>query len=115
MGIDIMIPKKADSQRVDKLRTIVLMEADFNFVNKIIGKRVMANAERANNLASEQYGSRKSKSSIVHATNKQLTFDIINVTKSDTALMVLDAKSCYDRISPPIASRRSAILLRRHV
>jgi Reverse transcriptase (RNA-dependent DNA polymerase) len=64
----------------------------------------MANAEEAGNLAVEQYGSRKGKSSIAHATNKQLTFDIININKQDTALMVLDAKSCYDRISPPIAS-----------
>jgi Reverse transcriptase (RNA-dependent DNA polymerase) len=108
-GIDIMIPKKADSQRVDKLRTIVLMEADFNFINKIIGKRIMKNAETANNLAAEQYGSRKQMSSILHATNKQLTFDIVNSTKQNTALLILDAKSCYDRIAQPIAS----ICLRR--
>jgi Reverse transcriptase (RNA-dependent DNA polymerase) len=104
IGIDVMIPKKADSQRVDKLRTIVLMEADFNFLNKLIGKRVMIQAERTNSLADEQYGSRKNLSSILHATNKQLVFDIIRQKKQDVALIVLDAKSCYDRISPPIAS-----------
>jgi hypothetical protein len=47
-GIDVMIPKKSDSLRVDKLRTIVLMEPDFNMVNKIIGKRIMRNAEDSN-------------------------------------------------------------------
>jgi hypothetical protein len=31
-----MIPKKSDSIKVDKLHTIVLMEADFNYLNKIM-------------------------------------------------------------------------------
>jgi hypothetical protein len=52
-GIDVMIPKKANSIRVDKLRTIVLMEPDFNFFNKLIGKWVMSNAEQANSIAQE--------------------------------------------------------------
>jgi hypothetical protein len=58
-AIDVMIPKKSDSLRLDKLRTIVLMEADFNFLNKIIGGRVMAHAEQCGTIAPEQYGSRK--------------------------------------------------------
>ena len=103
-GIDVMIPKKVDSIRVDKLRTIVLLEPDFNFTNKIIGKRVMANAERAQSIAPEQFGSRKNKSAIIHAVNKQLTTDILRQDKKDFCLMVLDAKECYDRITPMIAS-----------
>lgn len=75
-GIDVMIPKKIDSQRVDSLRTIVLFEADFNLSNKIIGKRVMVQAEKANCIAEEQFGSRKKNSAILHATNKQLVFDL---------------------------------------
>lgn len=102
--VDVMIPKKADSNRVDKLRTIVLLEADFNYMNKLIGKRVMHNAEAHNNIAPEQYGSRKRKSSIIHATNKQLTFDIQNTRKQDSTLLILDAQSCFDQIAPPIAS-----------
>jgi hypothetical protein len=31
-----MLPKKIDSIRADELRTIVLFEADFNFINKYI-------------------------------------------------------------------------------
>jgi hypothetical protein len=33
--------KKLDSLKVTQLRTNVLMETDFKFLNKIIGKRVM--------------------------------------------------------------------------
>jgi Reverse transcriptase (RNA-dependent DNA polymerase) len=103
-GIDVMIPKKQDSLRVDKLRTIVLMEADFNYLNKIVGRRIMKNAEEGKSIAQEQFGSRKTKSSIGNALNKLLTIDILRQEKRDFSLITLDAKSCYDRIAQPIAS-----------
>jgi Reverse transcriptase (RNA-dependent DNA polymerase) len=103
-AIDVMIPKKTNSLRVDKLRTIVLMEPDFNFFNKIIGKWVMANAEGAGSIATEQFGSRKSKSSIQHAINKQIATDTLRQDKKNFCLIMLDAKACYDRIVQPIAS-----------
>jgi Reverse transcriptase (RNA-dependent DNA polymerase) len=98
-GIDVMIPKKIGSNRVDKLRTIVLMEPDCNFGNKIIGKRVMAMAEKAGTIAPEQFGSRKKKSSIIHAVNKQITTDILRQDRKDFCMIILDAKQCYDRIT----------------
>jgi hypothetical protein len=103
-GIDCEIPKKEGSNRVTKLRTILLFEADCNHLFKVFGRRRMHQAEKSGTIAPEQYGSRKHKSSILHAVNKQLSFDIIRQQKSDAALLVLDAKSCYDCISPPIAS-----------
>ena len=103
-GIDVMIPKKANSHRVDKLRTIVLMEPDFNFLNKVIGKRVMRLAEQASSIAKEQFGSRKNKSAIIHAVNKQLTTDILRQDRSNFCLIVLDAKDCYGRITPMMTS-----------
>jgi Reverse transcriptase (RNA-dependent DNA polymerase) len=99
-----MIPIKADSIRVDKLRTTILMEHDYNFFNKLVGKWVMANAERAGSIASEQFGSRKQKSSIQHAISKQLTTDVLRQDKKHFCLLTLDAKLCYDRIAQPIAS-----------
>ncbi len=103
-GIDVMIPKKVGSLRAGQLRTIVLMEPDFNFTNKIMGRRLMANAEKFESVAPEQFGSRKRKSAITHAVNKQLTTDILRQEHRAFVLILLDAKSCYDRISPPIAS-----------
>jgi Reverse transcriptase (RNA-dependent DNA polymerase) len=103
-GIDVMIPKKQDSIRVDKLRTIVLMEPDFNFMNKIIGKRVMNHAEKARSIAPEQFGRRKGKNSIQNAIKKQLATDILRQEKRDFSLITLDAKSCYDRIVQPMAA-----------
>lgn len=79
-----MIPKKCDSiYKSEKLRTIILFEPDFNFLNKIIVKRLMKNGKQANSIAPEQYGSCKHKSAITHATNKQLAFDILNQLLQD--------------------------------
>jgi hypothetical protein len=60
-GIDVMIPKKLGSLRASQLRTIVLMEPDFNLINKIMGRRIMAYAEKHQSIAAEQFGSRKVK------------------------------------------------------
>jgi Reverse transcriptase (RNA-dependent DNA polymerase) len=103
-AIDVMIPKKAESIQVTKLRTIMLFEPDWNLLNKIVVGRTKIQAELSQSIAPEQYGSRKNKSAILHATNKQVLFDIVRQQKSNAALMVLDAKSCYDRISIPIAA-----------
>jgi hypothetical protein len=80
------------------------MEPDFNLANKILGRRLMKNAESHGTLAPEQFGSRKRKCAINHAINKQLTVDILRQEHRIFVLVLLDAKSCYDRISPPIAS-----------
>ena len=102
-AIDVMIPKKANSKRVEKLRVICLMEADFNYMNKWMGKITMQRAESCQSIAAEQFGSRKHKSAILHAFNKALCFDYLRVTKTNASLSVLDAKACYDRIPPPLA------------
>jgi hypothetical protein len=75
--IDICIPKKEDSTKVTKQQTVVLFESDFNHLNKMISNQLKNHTESANSIAVKQYGSRKKKSAIIHATNKQLTFDII--------------------------------------
>ena len=80
------------------------MEADFNFINKIFGRRALANAEKFNNIAIKQFGSQKAKSAIFHEIYKRLVFDITGQREHAEALLVLDAKSCYNRIVPPIAS-----------
>lgn len=103
-GTDVLIPKKANSNRVTDLRTICLLAADWNFGNKLLGNRIMRHAEKHGTIAPEQYGSRKNKSSIQHATNKALLFDIQRQKKQDSVLMILDAEACYDRIPLHIAS-----------
>jgi hypothetical protein len=108
-GTDVLIPKKANSNKVTELRTICLLAADWNFGNKLLSSRIMYHAEQHGTIAPEQYGSRKGKSSIQHATNKALLFDIQRQRKENSTLMILDAEACYDRIPLHIA----ALCLRR--
>ena len=103
-GIDVEIPKKANSFRTDKLRTIVLLEADFNFGNKVISRRIAQTAEMYGSLAPEQYGSRKGHRATECALNKRLTLDMLRVLRWPGALCSNDLKSCYDRIAHAVAS-----------
>ena len=84
---------------MEKLRTILLYEADFNMNNGFIGRKIMNNAEKNDVLAKEQYGSRKSHSAQVQALNKRLVFDVLRQSKKLAVLIANDAKSCYDRIT----------------
>ena len=71
-----MIEKKPGELNVSKLRTILLMEADFKQGNKRLRRQMMRHAESQGLLALEQYGSRKFHMAINQGLNKLLTFDI---------------------------------------
>ena len=53
VGINVMLEKKKGNFNVEKLRTILLYEADFNQTNKWLGRQAMWYAERDNLLAWE--------------------------------------------------------------
>jgi hypothetical protein len=102
-GITLMIRKKANVDLVNKLRTIVLTEPNFNYCNKVLGKTTLEHAEKNNLLPKEQYGSRKGHNSIDHAVHKRLTYDIMRQSRRPGALCSNDAKSCFDRVVHSIA------------
>jgi hypothetical protein len=103
-GVCCMLPKKANSDKVTDLRTIVLQECEYNFNNKKLGREAMQHAENNDFIAPEQYGSRKGKRSIDHVLNKRLTYDLIRFSRRPGALCSNDAKSCYDRVLHSIVS-----------
>ena len=76
---DVEILKKAGVYDIDKMRTITLMDAAFNMNNKQLGRDLMHHAELHQNLAREQYGSRKHHQSSIAATNKVLTMDLLRL------------------------------------
>ena len=73
----VQILKKVGSYHIDKMRTIMLMQAEFNMNNKFIGKIMMQTAEKFGLLAMEQFGSRNRHQSIAAALNKRLTYDLL--------------------------------------
>jgi hypothetical protein len=103
-GTDVMSEKKKGNFRADKLRAILLYEAEFNQNNKKLGRDMMYTAERLQQVAKEQYGSRKDKAAIEQCLNKRLTFDLARQLKRPLAMCSNDARSCYDRIVHSVAS-----------
>jgi len=97
-GLNIMLEKSPGNFNVEKLRIILLFEADFNANNKWLGWAVMINAETFNLLAPEQNGSCKQKSAVSQCLNKLLFYDYIHFCKQPAALCSSDAKSCYNWI-----------------
>jgi hypothetical protein len=69
-GIEVMLLKLPGNYNVEKMRAILLFEADFNFNNKRWGRILMWYAEAHGLLADEQYGSRKRLAAIDHCLNK---------------------------------------------
>lgn len=103
-GIDVMLEKKKGVRQVNKLRAILLYEADFNQNNKLLGKLMLEQAERNGAVAVEQFGSRNQLSAIDQSLNKAFSFDIWRQNQQAGALCSNDAKSCYDQIVHNIAS-----------
>ena len=70
----------------------------------MIGKRILAHAERAGAVSADQHGSRKHHKAINTCLNKKLICDVLRQKKRAGAVAMNDAKGCYDRISHPIAA-----------
>jgi len=95
-----MLKKSLGKFQVDKLRIILLFEADFNQLNKHIRCLMMHHVEQYSLVAGEQYGSHHG---ITQSLNKQLTLDHICQLKQAAIICSNDAKSCYDCIIHHIA------------
>jgi hypothetical protein len=102
--IDALLLKKYGVTLVEKLRTIVLYQGHFNYLNNYIGRHVMKDGEAYEQLTWEQYGNHEGKNVIEPALNKVLSFDLIQQARMDADMCYNNAKSCYDRIVHAIAS-----------
>ena len=54
-GVNSLIPKEEGNYNINRLRTILLYEADFNFNNKLLGKGIMQSVDE-NNTSSKGRG-----------------------------------------------------------
>ena len=100
---DVMLLKKEGLYLVNKLRTIVLLESDFNMENKRLGRESMQLALQKNMIAEEQY-SRPGRSAQDNALNKRLMFDYQRYRRQPFGMCACDLKACYDRIVHNAAS-----------
>ena len=103
-SVNTMLKKKHNKIAADQLRTILLLEADFNHLNKKLGRDLMWHAEKHQLIAPEQFGSRKHHSCIDQVLVKRLYYDSLRFSRTNGFLCSNDAKACYDRIVHSIAS-----------
>lgn len=108
---DVMIMKASGKTDLESLRTIVLYEADFNFMNKRLGRQATDNAAHNNEMAIEQFA-KKGTSCIDQCLNRRLVFDLVRFARASFSMCSSDLVSCYDRIvhsAAVLAMRRFGI------
>ena len=103
--LTVMIEKKPGVIKVDKLRAILLMEADFNFMNKLIfGRQMIHSALESNSIPAESFGGIPGKSAIDLSFTRKQIMDTTRTRKSSLAIASVDASQCYDCIQHTVAS-----------
>ena len=104
-GLDVqLLLKRKRDYRAEKLRAILLLEADFNQNNKILGSDVMRLGERNNILTRDNYGGRKHSQASEVGLNQLLTHNSVWARRGRAIIMSNDAKGCYDRIAHIVVS-----------
>ena len=111
--LECSLEKKGKRLRPDELRTIVLLEADYNQCLKLIfGKRMMRNSEIAPDYPACQFGSKRGSRSIEAVRLKRMSLDMIRLYRKPATIITTDLHSCYDRIVHSVGSlsaRRNGI------
>ena len=97
------IEKKPGDFRLSKMRTIQMMNSEFNATNKFVGNRAMRFAEKHNLIPPGQCGSRKNHQSIDLALSKRLVWDQLIQQRRAAGWISNDAKSCFDRVVHSVA------------
>jgi hypothetical protein len=72
-GIDCQLLKRSKDKRVEKMRTILCLEADCNMNNKKFGRELMWTAEANGTLTRDNYGGRKGLRAVETSLNQYLT------------------------------------------
>lgn len=104
-GLQVILEKKPGVILVSKLRAILLMEADFNFGNKLfVGSRMLANVQSTEGFPSELYGGIKGRRVEYMALGRLLLADTLRQKRCVGAIASVDAQACYDRITHSVAS-----------
>jgi len=94
---NLFIEKDLGTPYVDCLRTLHLIEADYNLLLKWFGPQgVLKCAEKHHQLTDNQGGSRKGRSAIDLACKKVCTFDLIRLLHYIAANIDINALACFD-------------------
>ena len=97
--IDVILEKLPGKLAIEKLWIIMLYEADFNFVLKLIwGCRLIQNAKKHGCLGKSNHGSRSGHQTSDSQMEKLLVYEFSRLSRTSLVTVDNDAKSCYDCI-----------------
>ena len=100
----MMLEKIAGMALVTKLRAILLMEANFNFHNRLIFGDHMTKLARESGLVPEEIYSEKGKTAEDAILQQVLLFDIARQLRRPLLVASVDAAQCYDRMAHAAAA-----------
>ena len=99
VALQVMLEKIAGVCLVDKLRSIQLYEADYNWFNKFVfNDGALRALELAESLPEEHFSHRGNTAEDA-CLDKTLTVDISRQSRTPMALISVDAAQCYDRVN----------------
>ena len=103
-GLLLMLEKTLGCTLLAKLQVILLMEADFNHLNKeIFRKRTLDNVRKYGLVPEEIYSERGKVPD--DGTLARVTFnDVVRQTRLSAGVASVDAANCYDSVAHAIAS-----------
>ena len=90
--------RKSHVIHAEKLRTILLLEADFNTNNKALGSDIMRIGEHHQVFSKDNYGGQHGHHALEVGLNACLTQDSVQGHCGRLIVVSNDAKGCYDRI-----------------
>ena len=103
-ALTVLLEKEFGNIYIEKLRAICLMEADFNWLNKLVfAKRMMDQAYDAGHVPLEQYA-RRSTQAAHGVLCKVLFCDYVRALHIVAGIPSVDLGNCYDAVAHPIAS-----------
>ena len=102
--VDAIIEKIPNKPRIEKLRIIMLYEADFNFLLKLVwGKRLVRNAEAHKSIGESSHGSRSGRQAQDALLQKLLIYENARLSRTSLLTADNDAKGCFDRMIRTLA------------
>ena len=103
--VSVMLEKSVGNMHAQKLRDILLQEADFNALHKIIfNGKMMPALEVRDEIPSEIMCGRRNQDPTHLDLNKKLIVDISNVGKMKTVSECAEATKCCDRVAHHFSS-----------
>jgi hypothetical protein len=103
-GLLVMLEKMSGCALITKLRSILLMEADFNSTNKILYGNRMLHAVRQHKLMPEEIYSMRNHLADDGTLDKVLFYNIVCQARLPAGISAIDVDNCYEWIAHPLAS-----------